>query len=40
MTEKMGEGNQRHTKRDTKDEKKTLVWAFYFNDVPGLKLSR
>jgi hypothetical protein len=24
----------------TKDEKKTLVWAFYFNDVPGLKLSR
>lgn len=40
MPEKMGEGNQRHTRYDTKDEKKTLVWAFCFNGVPGLKLSR
>ena len=37
---KMGEGNERHARHDTKDEKKTLVWAFYFNRVRGLKLSR
>jgi hypothetical protein len=37
---KMGEGNERHTRHDTKDEKNTLVWAFYFNCIRGLTFSR
>jgi hypothetical protein len=37
---KMCEGKERHARHDAKDEKKTLVWAFYFYCVRGLKLSR